>query len=262
MAPETTPEATMRYRVTWNVEVDADDETQARAVARQFLLDNEDEALSKVVAIEEGSTPRDVPKIDVAEPRGRSAGPADADATMTDLSAAGHAADPRLLVAFVSEDDELAHVRKAAVEVAKRSGARLILYDRDVASGMGDPLPTWWSAAGEEDQYGDPLSEAELRKLGSAPVADAVARARAAGVDAWGWLPAQRGTDQVVDYAREHGADLVLLPAELEEPGLAERLRGQTVSKAVEEAEETAEPSDDVAVVLVERDGSLRPAGP
>jgi hypothetical protein len=54
----------------------------------------------------------------------------------------------------------------------------------------------------------------------------------------------------------------VLLPAELEEPGLAERLRGQTVSKAVEEAEETAEPSDDVAVVLVERDGSLRPAGP
>jgi nucleotide-binding universal stress UspA family protein len=89
-----------------------------------------------------------------------------------------------------------------------------------------------------------------------------VARARAAGVDAWGWLPAQRGTGQVVDYAREHGADLVLLPAELEEPGLAERLRGQTVSKAVEEAEETAEPSDDVAVVLVERDGSLRPPGP
>jgi nucleotide-binding universal stress UspA family protein len=248
----------MRYRVTWNVEVDADDEAQARAVARQFVLDNEDEALSKVVAIEEGSAPRDVPKIDAAESGGGSAGAADADATVTDLSAAG--GDPRLLVAFVSEDDELAHVRDAAVKLAKRSGARLILYDRDVASGMGDPLPTWWSASGEEDQYGDPLSEAELRKLGSAPVADAVARARAGGVDAWGWLPAHRGTDQVVDYAREHDADLVLLPAELEEPGLAERLRGQTVAKAVEEAEETEEPSDDVAVVLVDRDGSLRPA--
>jgi hypothetical protein len=55
-------EAMMRYRVTWNVEVDADDEGQARTAARQFLL--EDEALSKVVALEEGSSPPDIPKVD------------------------------------------------------------------------------------------------------------------------------------------------------------------------------------------------------
>jgi hypothetical protein len=54
----------MRYRVTWNVEVDADDEGQARTAARQFLMDKEDEALSKVVALEEGSSPADVPKVD------------------------------------------------------------------------------------------------------------------------------------------------------------------------------------------------------
>lgn len=54
----------MRYRVTWNVEVDADDEGQARTAARQFLLENEDEALSKVVALEDGSSPPDVPKVD------------------------------------------------------------------------------------------------------------------------------------------------------------------------------------------------------
>jgi hypothetical protein len=60
----TTPEAVMRYRVTWNVEVDADDEGQARTAARQFLLENEDEALSKVVALDEGSSPPDVPKVD------------------------------------------------------------------------------------------------------------------------------------------------------------------------------------------------------
>jgi low temperature requirement protein LtrA len=63
-AAMTTPEATMRYRVTWNVEVDADDEGQARTAARQFLLENEDEALSKVVALEDGSAPPDVPKVD------------------------------------------------------------------------------------------------------------------------------------------------------------------------------------------------------
>jgi hypothetical protein len=54
----------MRYRVTWNVEVEADDEGQARTAARQFLLENEDEALSKVVALEEGASPADVPKVD------------------------------------------------------------------------------------------------------------------------------------------------------------------------------------------------------
>ena len=47
-----TPEAALRYRVTWNVEVDADDEGQARSAARQYLLDTEDEALSTVVALE------------------------------------------------------------------------------------------------------------------------------------------------------------------------------------------------------------------
>jgi nucleotide-binding universal stress UspA family protein len=160
----------------------------------------------------------------------------------------------------VSEDDQFAHVAKAAVELARRSGARLILYDRDAASAMGDPLPTWWSTSGEPEQYGDPLSEAELRKLGFEDTAGRVARARAAGVDAWGWLPAQRGTDHLVDYAHEHDADVVLLPAELEEPGLTDRLRRQTVDRAVEETE--AQP-DHLAVVLVEPDGSLRPvAGP
>jgi hypothetical protein len=57
-------EAMMRYRVTWNVEVDADDEGQARTAARQYLLENEDEALSKVVALEEGASPPDIPKVD------------------------------------------------------------------------------------------------------------------------------------------------------------------------------------------------------
>jgi hypothetical protein len=63
-ASMTTAEAAMRYRVTWNVEVEADDEGEARTAARQFLLQNEDEALSKIVALEDGSAPPDVPKVD------------------------------------------------------------------------------------------------------------------------------------------------------------------------------------------------------
>jgi hypothetical protein len=57
----------------------------------------------------------------------------------------------------------------------------------------------------------------------------------------------------VVAYARDHGADLILLPADLEDPDLGERLKGETVDKAVEEAEER--PSG-LAVVLVAPDGA------
>ena len=165
-------------------------------------------------------------------------------------------ASARLLVAYVSEDDELDHVRDAAVEIGRR-GAKVILYDRDSASAFADPMPNQWASQAEGAQYSDPLSDQELVKLGREPLARKVAAAREAGVDAWGWLASDHGTDALVEYARGHGADLVLLPADLEDPGLAERLKGETVDKAVEEATESA---SGLAVVLVAPDGSTEVA--
>jgi nucleotide-binding universal stress UspA family protein len=158
----------------------------------------------------------------------------------------------RLLVAYVSEDAELDHVRDAALELGRR-GAKVILYDRDSASAFSDPMPNQWASQAEGAQFGDPLSDQELVKLGREPFARKVAAAREAGVDAWGWLASDHGTDALVTYARDHGADLILLPADLEEPGLTERLKGETVEAAVEEAEES--PSG-LAVVLVTPDGA------
>jgi hypothetical protein len=80
-----------------------------------------------------------------------------------------------------------------------------------------------------------------------------VAAARKAGVDAWGWLASDHGTDAMVAYARDHDADLILLPADLGDPGLGERLKGETVEAAVSEATETP---TGLAVVLVAADGS------
>ena len=164
---------------------------------------------------------------------------------MTDRPADDAVPSARLLVAYVSEDDELDHVRDAALELGAKAGARVILYDRDSASAFADPMPNQWASQAEGAQFNDPLSDQELVKLGREPLARKVAAAREAGVDAWGWLASDHGTDALVEYARGHGADL-------EDPGLGERLKGETVDKAVEEAEE--EPSG-LAVVLVAPDG-------
>jgi nucleotide-binding universal stress UspA family protein len=171
---------------------------------------------------------------------------------VTDQPADDAVPSARLLVAYVSEDAELDHVREAALEIGRR-GAKVILYDRDSASAFSDPMPNQWASQAEGAQFGDPLSDQELVKLGREPFARKVAAAREAGVDAWGWLASDHGTDALVTYARDHGADLILLPADLEEPGLTERLKGETVEAAVEEAEEA--PSG-LAVVLVTPDGT------
>ena len=176
---------------------------------------------------------------------------------MTDRLPDDAVASARLLVAYVSEDEELDHVRDAAVDIGRRGGAKVILYDRDSASAFADPMPNQWGSQAEGAQFSDPLSDQDLVKLGREPFARKVAAAREAGVDAWGWLASDHGTDALVEYARGHGADLVLLPADLEEPGLAERLKGETVDKAVEEAAESA---PGLAVVLVAPDGSTEVA--
>ena len=176
---------------------------------------------------------------------------------MSDRQPEDALAGARLLVAYVSEDDQLDHVRDAAVEIAGERGARLILYDRDSASAFADPMPNQWGSQAEGAQFGDPLSDQDLVKLGREPFARKVAAARQAGVDAWGWLASDHGTDAVVAYARDHGADLILLPADLEDPGLAERLRGETVGKAVEEVQDSA---PGLAVALVAADGSTEVA--
>ncbi|HZD38124.1 MAG TPA: hypothetical protein VE664_05745, partial [Actinomycetes bacterium] len=91
---------------------------------------------------------------------------------------------------------------------------------------------------------------------GREPLARKVVAARREGVDAWGWLPEHHGTDTMVDYAREQHADLLLLPEDLDEPGLADRLKRETVGKAVDELEETAPDGDGIAVLLVRPDRS------
>ena len=150
---------------------------------------------------------------------------------MTDIESLS----PTTILAYVDEEGAYDHVRDAALKLATRHGARLIYYDASSASAFSEPVVSDWSAAGEERKFGNPLTDGELEALGRRPLATRVRAARERGIDAWGWLPSERGVRALMDYAGEQSADLVLVPDDLKEPGFVDRIRGQTLEPAAED---------------------------
>jgi len=123
-------------------------------------------------------------------------------------------ADVRTVIAVTGEDDRYAGVRRAAIERARDERATLILYDLDaVESPLESPVPTGWSAEGTEEDVGDRLGPEELEAAGREVIARQVEEARGAGIDAWGWLPSDKGRDALVQYAARLPGSRVLAPA-------------------------------------------------
>jgi hypothetical protein len=143
----------------------------------------------------------------------------------------------RTIVALVDEAGELDHVRRVGEEMAAGTdGARLILYDASSASQFTEPVAAPVSADGVADEYGSLLSPEDLDKLGRSNLARQVREARTAGIDAWGRLASDHGIEPLMDFARSQSADLVLLPEELGDPSVIDRLRGDTLEDAEEAA--------------------------
>jgi hypothetical protein len=118
------------------------------------------------------------------------------------------------IIAVTGEDDRYADVRRHAIERARATGATLVLFDIDARpSILESPLPTNWSGHGEEEQFGDRLSTQDLEAAGRHPIADQVREARAAGVEAFGWLPDSADAKALRTYALRQGATLVVVPA-------------------------------------------------
>jgi hypothetical protein len=155
---------------------------------------------------------------------------------------------PRCIIAYTSEDGRHDAVLRAAIKLAQPATADLILYDIDAAPAfVGEsPLPGAWSAAGSELQWPTRLSPADLERAGRHGIAGQVQAARDVGVQAFGWLPGKRDAGSLAAYAAQEGADLLLIPAELDSPSVGERLRGETVSKLQE--------ATDVRIALVGED--------
>jgi nucleotide-binding universal stress UspA family protein len=144
---------------------------------------------------------------------------------------------PRCIIAFTSEDEKYAAVRHAAISLARQNSARLILYDIAAGSIFTDPLPNEWGSEGERELFGNPLTPDDLERAGRHEVARQVNRARQMGVEAYAWLPADRGAPALAEYAAEQEADLIMVPSELEDPGMLDRLSGRSVEGMESETE-------------------------
>ncbi|HVL53593.1 MAG TPA: hypothetical protein VM344_04980 [Vitreimonas sp.] len=136
------------------------------------------------------------------------------------------------ILAIVAEQGGDA-VRQRAIELARESGAGVILWDADAGTRLlEDPLPNQWSGHGQEEQFGDRLTINDLEAAGRAPLARQVAEVQSAGVQAWGWLPSDQDADGLRDYARRQGARIVVVAADsdlrddLDEDGLRVEVAG------------------------------------
>ena len=157
------------------------------------------------------------------------------------------------VVAITSDDDRFRATRVEAVRIAAGGGSRLILYDWDAATVLGDPLPSNWSAEGTDADTPSELDERALEAAGRAAIATQVRDARRAGVEASAWLPSEPGADAMVRYAREHGAGTIVVPDDLDERGKLETLATGTTDPARAVADESP-----VRVVVVPRRESDR----
>lgn len=121
------------------------------------------------------------------------------------------------VIALTADDDRFAASRRAAMDLAEREGAELILYDWESPMLLGDPLPSVWSADGTDTAVPDRLDEKALEAAGRAAIAEQVTEAKAAGLRASGWLPSKRGADALFKYAQDHDAIGIVVPADLKD---------------------------------------------
>lgn len=155
------------------------------------------------------------------------------------------------VLAVTGDDDRYRRTRSEAVRIAARQGSRLILYDWDAATILGDPLPSVWSGEGTEEATPTELDEDALEAAGRAPIAQQVRDARRSGVDATAWLPSKPGADALIQWARDHGASTIVVPEDLGESGKLEQL-----AAGLDPAEELEANSPMQVVVVSNEEGA------
>lgn len=157
------------------------------------------------------------------------------------------AANARLVLAFTDDGSEAAYAgtRAGATEIAARANARVLLYDRSAESYLVDPYP-YPDIIDAEKALDGKRAEA----LGRSYLKDQIDEAASSGLEATAWLPTHPGPRGVAECLSRFAVDLIVLPEEIADPSLLDRVRGNTLSKYAAAA--------DVPIVLAAEDGGLR----
>jgi hypothetical protein len=129
-----------------------------------------------------------------------------------------------MIIAVTADDDRYEFCRAVAMDLAVRESARLLLYDWDAATVIGDPLPSNWSADGNKEQVPLDLDSAALSAAGRGPIGRQVEEAVARGIHAVAWLPSKTGFEGLAEYARYRRASTIVVPESLQSDGHLERL--------------------------------------
>jgi hypothetical protein len=141
----------------------------------------------------------------------------------------------RVVLAETDERDDRTYVPVllAALEIARRSGAQLVLFDRSTASRFTDPYPSGAWTADVDGPRGDrPLDGTELARLGHGALQRQVERAIQHGVPTRAWLARGTESDALAEAVRTTAADVVLLRAERPAQSRLQRLLMRPISNA------------------------------
>ena len=146
----------------------------------------------------------------------------------------GHeAARPTLLLVATDDgtDPAYAACRQAGLEVARREGAAVVLYDRSSESYLVDPYESGpWTSQNHGPAGDTMLDSPELLRLGRRYLAEQVAEGRALGLQVGAWLARGTGPAAMADACQRLGVDRAILPDKLARPPLRDRVLGRTLA--------------------------------
>lgn len=129
--------------------------------------------------------------------------------------------------------------RQVATSLAALAGARLVLLDRTDTTYADTPRLS-------------ELNRAELEGIDRDYLVVQIDAAAEAGVSATAFQHSLPGAEALTDAVKATGADLVVVPVDLDKPGVLDRFRGGSVAERTNDAA-----PDGVPVVSVAEDGTL-----
>lgn len=166
-------------------------------------------------------------------------------------------ADSKTALYLVATDDgsdpDYSTTLEAGLRLAKQDGATVLLYDRTSESYLTDPYPVGpWSPEQDAVSEDTELDIETLENLGRHYLVDQMRDGRERGLEMRAHLARGAGAEAFTDAVSRYQPDLLILPASLDDPSLADRVRGNTLKKL--------QSNVDVKIRLVTPDGEIRDA--